>query len=237
MAPWLTIATPNYQRPDLLARTARSFVQEYGGPEAGGYRWILIDDGSDAATVATINELQTELGCWSAIIHAPHGEAVQRAFAHLYNPAVATPYVCYMESDYEWDRGGWLDFARDVLEQCPSVGEVLAENLPVLADNEGEFFMAEHLRLRSGQFVQVNTCRGPYRNRFGQFSMRVHMARADLFDCVATFPRVDNRQMEKWLGHQFNRYGWKVALPDSSYATHIGRGCPAVPYANMGGIR
>jgi len=232
--PRFLIATPNYNRPDLLRRTAESFVRLYGSPADGDYRWVLIDDDSDAETCQTINAIQAELGCWFQVVNTTGTRAVMACFNLLYANQ-PEPYRVYMESDYEWLLPGWLDYAADILQADPRVGEVLTEHLPgVLARNEaaGHFVSAEEAQPHP--YLRTWTP-GFWCNRFGQFSMRVHMARPGLLRELRPFPHIRNRGMEPHIGRYFHSLGWQVAHPLQTYADHIGKGNPAVPYANMGG--
>jgi len=227
------IATPNYGRPGLLEGTARSWVEHYGRPAEGGYRWTLVDDGSDAATRAAIERVQGELGCWAEVVWARDRNAVRLAFEVLSDPRRDAELRVYMESDYRWERGGWLEFAAGVLGERPEVGEVLAEHLPGTLDRNEAAGCFKRVGVGvedvTGVPYQVNRA-AAWGNRLGQYSMRVHLCRAGLYEGLRPFPRLTNREMEWHIGRWFHARGLAVATPHVEFATHVGARQPAVPY-------
>ncbi|MEM9666760.1 MAG: glycosyltransferase [Bacteroidota bacterium] len=182
----------NYQTPDLLETAVRTFHAVYPAVPL-----LLVDNGSQDTSRATIEQLQVDLGAslsveWLAE-NRYHGPAMHHALERL-----QTPYVFVLDSDTETKRPGFLEAMGAVLEADETLygaGQVVRANARGFRDDQGTPVLASAFMLLK-------------RDLYHRFRPFVHHG----------LPALHNFEDAHQAGYGLH------AFPIETYVRHLGRG-------------
>jgi len=121
----VTVAFVHYKTPDLLDRAVRSFKSIYPKVPA-----VIFDNGSGEPSIGLIHQLTQEyapsLQAHFSEVNLHHGPAMDRLMK-----LVTTEFVCFLDTDTETHRGGFLEPMCDTFEKSDriyGVGQVITVN-------------------------------------------------------------------------------------------------------------
>lgn len=207
MNPEITLLITSFNRRDLLKQTTESLATKIGIIE----NVIIIEDSGDKDMHLW---LRKHFGSCTLILNETNIGAYESIdFAYS---VIKTPYVLHCEDDWQFYRGGFIEPSLKILESNPSIMQVNLsneENMPI----EPEVFKAGDAEYRI-MGTDINGWWHGYSNRPNIRSMEGYQKTKPW----ARFKHEDLSIHECQVGLEYYRLGYKAAVLNDYFCTHIG---------------
>lgn len=193
-------------RPDLLDRSLASLT-----PDLRALPTLAVNDFGDAASSAVL------------LRHCPNGRIVGPGHHLGHHPAidamyaeVTTPLIWHDEDDWLYERHGFLDPARRLLDLDPTLASVCFR---AVADFTW-FTPADRARIRHHERdgIRYATLDGLHRQWHG-WTFNPHLARRSLWEGLGGFARFEK---ERHVSRHLRGQGLVVAFLEPGFCRHIG---------------
>lgn len=216
----VSIVITSYNRPDLLQRTIDSFIRFNDYPIS---EIIIIEDSACKPmqqwllnyTHILTHKTDYNFRVMINPVNIGAYESIDIAYAE-----VKTPFVCHIEDDWEFLRGGFLDKAVKVLDHDKMVMQVNFEHNPFMSTVPGVLIVSG----TAYQIVGTDTD-----GWWHGFTCHPSLRSMEAYQNTAPWTQwsesnEDLSQRELKVGLEYFRQGYKAAILKDSYCKHIGDG-------------
>jgi GR25 family glycosyltransferase involved in LPS biosynthesis len=223
------------KRFDLLSRTIDSMVKNILDLKQYVREWIIIDDNSSEQDKKL---MQSKYPFAKFIFKGPSDKGHPRSMNMLHDILTGTdaPYNLHIEDDWEfWYPDNFIGKCIKVVEQDKNIGQCLINfeytedqytamtiwNRDMFEVDDTRYFIHEYFvgdRLK----IEQNHLGGASSMYWPHFSFRVGITKNSIYKTVGKFSE-QHKHFEMDYANKYVEKGFKTAMLDCCYSTHIGR--------------
>jgi glycosyltransferase involved in cell wall biosynthesis len=202
----VTLIITSFNRPDLLDRTINSLLNFWCYPFED---FIIIEDSGNEDMNLYLIQKYSHL---RLILHNQNKgayESIDEAYSYI-----KTPYVFHCEDDWEFYKGGFIEPAIKIMESNPEIMQVNLsneENMPIMYTRKGYGIMGSDVN----NFWHGFTCRPSIRSMAGYERTKPWTQYKQEGDDLSLH--------EYRVGQAYYKLGYKAAVLNEYFCTHIGR--------------